>query len=93
MIILIMNLKEREFMLSESFKIGIGVLIWNILLVLKAWIVLKLLFYIAKNIGLNGMEYWVFSIVGAVWILYIIGTFDLEKQSNSFNILIKQEEE
>lgn len=80
-------------MLSESFKIGLGVLIWNILLVLKAWIVLKLLFYIAKNIGLNGMEYWVFSIVGAVWVLYIIGTFDLEKQSNSLDILIKQEEE
>lgn len=93
MIILIMNLKEREFMLSESFKILIGVLIWFIILILKVWIVLTLLFYIAKNIGLNGMEYWVFSIVGAVWVLYILGTFDLEKQSNSFDILTKQEEE
>lgn len=80
-------------MLSDNFKIGIGVLMWHILLVLKAWIVLKILFYIAKNIGLNGMEYWVFSIVGAVWILYIIGTFDLEKQSNSFNILTGYDEE
>lgn len=80
-------------MLSESFKIGLGVLIWFVILVLKAWIVVTLLFYIAKNIGLDGMEYWVFSIVGTVWCLYIIGTFDLEKQSNSFDILIKKEEE
>ena len=93
MIILIMSLKEREFMLSDSFKIGIGVLIWTVILVLKAWIVLTLLFYIAKNIGLNGVYYWVFSIVGTVWCLYILGTFDLENQSNSFNILTNQEEE
>lgn len=93
MIILIMNSKEREFMLSDSFKIGLGVLIWVVILVLKVWIVLTLLFYIAKSIGLNGMEYWVFSIVGAVWVLYLIGTFDLEKQSNSLDILIKQDEE
>lgn len=93
MIILIMSLKEREFMLSDSFKVGLGVLGWFIILILKVWIVLTLLFYIAKSIGLNGMEYWVFSIVGAVWVLYILGTFDLEKQSNSLNILTKKEEE
>lgn len=80
-------------MLSDSFKIVLGVLGWFIILILKVWIVLTLLFYIAKSIGLNGMEYWVFSIVGAVWVLYLIGTFDLEKQSNSLNILTKQEEE
>lgn len=93
MIILIMSLKEREFMLSASFKIGLGVLGWFIILILKIWIVLTLLLYIAKNIGLNGIEYWVFSIVGAVWILYLIGTFDLKKQGNSLDILMKQEEE
>lgn len=80
-------------MLSASFKIGLGVLGWFIILILKIWIVLTLLFYIAKNIGLNGIEYWVFSIVGAVWILYLIGTFDLKKQGNSLDILMKQEEE
>lgn len=88
-----MSLKEREFMLSDSFKIGLGVLGWFIILILKIWIVITLLFYIAKNIGLNGVYYWVFSIVGAVWVLYLIGTFDLEKQSNSLNILTKKEEE
>lgn len=93
MIILIMSLKEREFMLSDSFKVGLGVLGWFIILILKVWIVLTLLFYIAKSIGLNGMEYWVFSIVGAVWVLYILGTFDLKKQGNSLDILIKKEEE
>ena len=93
MIILIMSLKENDFMLSESFKIGLGVLIWVVILVLKAWIVLTLLFYIAKNIGLKGVYYWIFSIVGAVWVLYLIGTFDLKKQGNSLDILIKQEEE
>ena len=77
----------------NSIKLLLGVLGWFIILILKIWIVLKLLFYVAKNIGLNGMEYWVFSIVGAVWVLYLIGTFDLEKQSNSLDILIKQEEE
>lgn len=80
-------------MLSASFKIGLGVLGWFIILILKIWIVLTLLLYIAKNIGLNGIEYWVFSIVGAVWILYLIGTFDLKKQGNSLDILMKQEEE
>lgn len=80
-------------MLSDSFKVGLGVLGWFIILILKVWIVLTLLFYIAKSIGLNGMEYWVFSIVGTVWCLYILGTFDLENQSNSFNILTNQEEE
>lgn len=80
-------------MLSDSFKIGLGVLIWVVILVLKAWIVLTLLFYVAKSIGLNGMEYWIFSIVGAVWVLYLIGTFDLKKRGNSLDILIKQEEE
>lgn len=80
-------------MLSDSFKIGLGVLGWFIILILKIWIVITLLFYIAKNIGLNGMEYWVFSIVGAVWVLYLIGTFDLEKQSNSLNILNRYDEE
>lgn len=92
MIILIGSLKEREFMLN-SVKLLLGVLGWFIILILKIWIVLTLLFYVAKNIGLNGMEYWVFSIVGAVWVLYLIGTFDLEKQSNSLDILIKQDEE
>ena len=92
MIILIMSLKEREFMLN-SVKLLLGVLGWFIILILKIWIVLTLLFYVAKNIGLNGMEYWVFSIVGAVWVLYLIGTFDLEKQGNSLDILIKQDEE
>lgn len=76
-------------MLSDSFKIGLGVLIWVVILVLKAWIVLTLLFYVAKSIGLNGMEYWIFSIVGAVWVLYFIGTFDLKKRGNSLDILMK----
>lgn len=80
-------------MLSDSFKVGLGVLGWFIILILKVWIVLTLLFYIAKSIGLNGMEYWVFSIVGAVWVLYILGTFDLENQSNSLNILTGYDEE
>lgn len=80
-------------MLSDSFKIVLGVLGWFIILILKIWIVLTLLFYIAKSIGLNGMEYWVFSIVGTVWCLYLIGTFDLEKQSNSLNILNRYDEE
>lgn len=80
-------------MLSDSFKIGLGVLGWFIILILKIWIVLTLLFYIAKSIGLNGMEYWVFSIVGTVWCLYIVGTFNIEEQGNSLNILTKQEEE
>lgn len=80
-------------MLSDSFKIGLGVLGWFIILILKIWIVITLLFYIAKNIGLNGVYYWVFSIVGAVWVLYLIGTFDLEKQSNSLNILNRYDEE
>lgn len=80
-------------MLSDSFKIVLGVLGWFIILILKIWIVITLLFYIAKNIGLNGMKYWVFSIVGAVWVLYILGTFDLKKQGNSLDILIKKEEE
>ena len=77
----------------NSVKLLLGVLGWFIILILKIWIVLTLLFYVAKNIGLNGMKYWVFSIVGAVWVLYLIGTFDLEKQSNSLDILIKQDEE
>lgn len=80
-------------MLSDSFKVGLGVLGWFIILILKVWIVLTLLFYIAKSIGLNGVYYWVFSIVGAVWVLYLIGTFDLEKQSNSLNILNRYDEE
>lgn len=80
-------------MLSESFKIGLGVLGWFIILILKVWIVLTLLFYIAKNIGLNGIEYWVFSIVGAVWVLYLVGTFNIEEQGNSLNILTGYDEE
>lgn len=80
-------------MLSDSFKVGLGVLGWFIILILKVWIVLTLLFYIAKSIGLNGVYYWVFSIVGTVWCLYILGTFNIEEQGNSLNILTKQEEE
>lgn len=77
----------------NSVKLLLGVLGWFIILILKIWIVLTLLFYIAKSIGLNGMEYWVFSIVGTVWCLYILGTFNIEEQGNSLNILTKQEEE
>ena len=71
----------------NSVKLLLGVLGWFIILILKIWIVLTLLFYVAKSIGLIGLTYWIFSIVGTVWCLYIIGTFDLEKQSNSLNIL------
>lgn len=93
MIILIMSLKEREFMLSDSFKIVLGVLGWFIILILKVWIVITLLFYVAKSIGLNGVYYWVFSIVGTVWCLYILGTFNIEEQGNSLNVFTGYDKE
>ena len=77
----------------NSVKLLLGVLGWFIILILKIWIVLTLLFYVAKSIGLIGLTYWIFSIVGTVWCLYIIGTFDLEKQSNSLNILTGYDKE
>lgn len=80
-------------MLSDSFKIGLGVLGWFIILILKIWIVITLLFYIAKGIGLNGVYYWIFSIVGTVWCLYMLGTFNIEEKSNSLNILTEYDEE
>ena len=93
MIILMMSLKEREFMLSDSFKVGLGVLGWFIILILKIWIVITLLFYVAKSIGLIGLRYWIFSIVGTVWCLYILGTFNIEDNSNSLNVFTGYDKE
>ena len=92
MIILIMSLNEREFMLN-SVKLLLGVLGWFIILILKIWIVITLLFYVAKSIGLIGLRYWIFSIVGTVWCLYILGTFNIEDNSNSLNVFTGYDKE
>lgn len=70
-----------------DLKFGLCVVLWCVTLLVQVWIVIKILGYVAYLVGLTGLWYWLFTLVGTVWCLNLIGTF--EKKSRALDDLMK----